>query len=296
MNIQTFNLNLLRALLALLESRSVSSASRQLNLTQPATSAALARLRQAFGDALLVREGNSMVLSPRAVRMLPRLRILMEEIEQTLSDETFDPRTTSRTFRIAATDDAIEIILTPLIVTLRDAAPNALIDILAVSEAVAHDLAAGKIDVAVTADWWLRQIKAREPLFTDRYVGLAARRKKYSLAEYVKAEHVLVAPHGRKTGVVDAALKKLGYARRVSVTVPDFASAARLVASSGMLATMPSRIAAHHARHYSLHVFEPPVALGELSIGIGSSIRGRSDPAIVWLAEQIRAHAAAINK
>jgi DNA-binding transcriptional LysR family regulator len=237
-----------------------------------------------------------MALSPRAERLLPQLRVLLADIEKTLTDERFDPRTTNRAFRIAATDDAIEIILTPFIIDLRNAAPNALVDIVAVSEVVANDLAAGKIDVAVTADWWLRQIKSREHLFTDRYAGLSARRRKFSLAEYVKAEHVLVAPHGRKTGVVDTALKEIGRVRRVSVTVPDFASAARLVASSGMLTTMPSRIAAHLAQHYSLHVFQPPVALEELSIGVGSSVRAQSDPAVRWLIEQIKAHAAAIDQ
>jgi DNA-binding transcriptional LysR family regulator len=122
-NIKTFDLNLLRALHALLENCNVSAAARQLNLSQPATSAALSRLRHALGDVLLVRDGNRMSLSPRAERLLPRVGLVMTEIELALRDDLFDPTTSERTFRIAATDDAIEIIVTPLIERLRIAAP-----------------------------------------------------------------------------------------------------------------------------------------------------------------------------
>jgi len=90
-NIRTFDLNLLRALHALLENSNVSAAARQLNLSQPATSAALSRLRHALGDVLLVRDGNCMSLSPRAERL--RVRLLMTEIELALRDDRFDPTT-----------------------------------------------------------------------------------------------------------------------------------------------------------------------------------------------------------
>src|SRR6201997_5324056 len=83
-NIRTFDLNLLRALHALLENCNASAAARQLNLSQPATSAGLSRLRHALGDVLLVRDGNRMSLSPRA-ELLPRVRLLMSEIDHPAS-------------------------------------------------------------------------------------------------------------------------------------------------------------------------------------------------------------------
>src|SRR5262249_29670885 len=117
-----------RALRALLETQSVSAAARLLNLTQSAASSAHSRLRYALGDVLLTREGNRMSLSPRAERLLPRIRFLMAEIELTLVDDSFDPAITERTYRIAATDDAIEIVVAPLIERLRTAAQGSLID------------------------------------------------------------------------------------------------------------------------------------------------------------------------
>ena len=287
-NIRTFDLNLLRALHALLENRSVSAAARQLNLTQPATSAALSRLRHALGDRLLVREGNRMSLSPRAERLLPRVRQLMSQIELALRDDRFDPATSERTFQIAATDDAIEILVTPLIERLHNAAPGILIDIVGVAEDVAGDLAAGKIDVAIAAGWWLRHARNREPLLKDRYVGISGNEKRLDLAAYASAQHVLVAPHGRKPGVVDGALRKIGMTRKVAITVPDFASAARLVATRPMIATMPSRIAVHYSEHYPLNVFELPLQLPDLAIAVASHPRAMSDPAIIWLMDEIR--------
>jgi DNA-binding transcriptional LysR family regulator len=212
-NIKTFDLNLLRALHALLENCNVSAAARQLNLSQPATSAALSRLRRA-----------RMSLSPRAERLLPRVRLLMTEIELALRDDRFDPTTSERTFRIAAIDDAIEIIVTPLIERLRIAAPGILMDIVGVAEDVAGDLAASKIDVAIAAGWWLRHARNREPLLRDRYVGISGNKKRFDLAAYASAQHVLVAPHGRNPGVVDSALRKIGMTRKVAITVPNFAT------------------------------------------------------------------------
>jgi DNA-binding transcriptional LysR family regulator len=294
-NIKTFDLNLLRALHALLENCNVSAAARQLNLSQPATSAALSRLRHSLSDVLLVRDGNRMSLSPRAERLLPRVRLVMTEIELALRDDLFDPTTSERAFRIAATDDAIEIIVTPLIERLRIAAPGILMDIVGVAEDVVNDLAAGKIDVAIAAGWWLRQALNRELLLSDRYVGISGSKKRYDLANYAGAQHVLVAPHGRNPGVVDRALRKIGMTRKVVITVPDFASAARLVATGSMIATMPSRIAVHYSKHYRLNVFELPLQLPELDIAVASHPRTMSDPAIIWLMDEIRVGARRAN-
>jgi DNA-binding transcriptional LysR family regulator len=294
-NIKTFDLNLLRTLRALLETCNVSAAARQLNLSQPATSAALSRLRHALGDLLLVRNGNRMSLSPRAERLLPRVRLVMTEIELALRDDPFDPTTSERTFRIAATDDAIGIIVTPLIERLRIAAPSILIDILGVAADVASDLAASKIDVAIAAGWYLRHARNREPLLRDRYVGLSCGKKHFDLAKYAGAQHVLVAPHGRNPGVVDNALRKMGMTRKVVITVPDFASAARLVATGSMIATVPSRIAVHYAKHYRLNVFAVPLQLPELNIAVASHPRAMSDPAITWLMDEIRRDARRAN-
>ena len=168
-------------------------------------------------------------------------------------------------------------------------------DIVGVAEDVAGDLAAGKIDVAIAAAWWLRHARNREPLLRDRYIGISGNKKRFDLAVYASAQHVLVAPHGRNPGVVDSALRKIGMTRKVAITVPDFASAARLVATGSMIATMPSRIAVHYSKHYRLNVFELPLQLPELDIAVAFHPRAMSDPAIIWLMDEIRGDAGRAN-
>src|SRR5262245_2978935 len=115
-NIRTFDLNLLRALRVLLDEPQVSSAARRLNLSQPATSAALARLRTALGDPLLERAGNQMVRTALGEELRPKLRRLLADIEQTLSaPAAFNPASSERTFRIAANDYSVAGILSSLL-------------------------------------------------------------------------------------------------------------------------------------------------------------------------------------
>jgi DNA-binding transcriptional LysR family regulator len=87
----------------------------------------------------------------------------------------------------------------------------------------------------------------------------------------------------------------MGMTRKVTVTVPDFASAARLVATGSMIATMPSRIAVHYSKHYQLNVFEVPLQLPELDIAMAFHPRAISDLGIVWLMDEFRGAAGRTN-
>src|SRR6202011_585194 len=103
-----------RVLDALLDEPQVSAAARRLNLSQPATSAALARLRDAFADPLLVRLGNRMALTALAEALRPKVRRVVAEIEQTLrAPANFNLATSERSFRIAANDYAVTAVLSP---------------------------------------------------------------------------------------------------------------------------------------------------------------------------------------
>ena len=183
--------------------------------------------------------------------------------------------------------------ITPLIERLRLAAPGILMDIVGVAEDVAGDLAASKIDVAITAGWWLRHARNREPL---RGIDTSA----FPATRNASISRPMPVPsmfwwHRRNPGVVDSALRKIGMTRKVAITVPDFVSAARLVATGSMIATMPSRIAVHYSKHYRLNVFEVPLQLPELDIAMAFHPRAMSDPAIIWLMDEIRGGAGRTN-
>src|SRR5262249_49689161 len=111
-DINRFDLNLLRVLDAMLSESQVSAAARRLNRSQPAMSAALTRLREALQDPILGRDGQRMRLTPLAERIRPRVRSLLQEIDQTLSEPAqFDAAASNRCFRILANDYAVTVVL-----------------------------------------------------------------------------------------------------------------------------------------------------------------------------------------
>src|SRR5262245_29635839 len=155
-DLASFDLNLLRVLDALLDSRSVSDAARRLGLSQPATSAALARLRQTLHDPLLVRAGNRMRSTPLAEELRPKLARILSEVTGALGAATrFDPTTTERRFRIGANDYGALVVMAPLAHRLRRTAPRATLEIMPCDGGVDAGLAAREIDLAVADRWTL---------------------------------------------------------------------------------------------------------------------------------------------
>src|SRR3954463_15435512 len=126
-----FDLNLLRVFDALLVARSVSGAALRLNLSQPATSAALGRMRTALSDPLLVRSGNRMRATALAEELHPRVERILEDVRDALgATAKFDPGVTPRRFRIGANDYASAALLAPLVQRLHAAAPHAALEVI----------------------------------------------------------------------------------------------------------------------------------------------------------------------
>jgi LysR family nod box-dependent transcriptional activator len=167
-NLRTFDLNLLRVLDALLTEPQVSAAARRLNLSQPATSAALLRLRNALADPLLVRVGNRMALTRLAEALRPKVRRLVAEIELTLgAPPDFDPATSERALRIAANDHAVVAVVSPLLQRLRRIAPRMRMEVLPFEDDFERRLAEGNYDVAVRDRWSMRTWRSLETLFHE---------------------------------------------------------------------------------------------------------------------------------
>lgn len=107
MNLASLDLNLLTSLDALLRERSVTRAAQRMNLSQPALSAALAKLRRHFGDELLTRSGNSYILTPLAVQLVDRCALALADIERVFSATAdFDPAACEREFTMLTSDSA----------------------------------------------------------------------------------------------------------------------------------------------------------------------------------------------
>lgn len=293
-NLRTFDLNLLRVLDALLEEPQVSAAARRLNLSQPATSAALKRLRDALGDPLLVRGGHQMILTALAERLRPKVRRLIADIEETLrAPEVFRPAHSQRSFRIAANDYAVIALLCPLLHQSQRTAPGITVEILPFEDDFERRLAEGNYDLAIRDRWAMRSWRHLETVFREDYVCIARRDHprlsgKPTLDEFLAEGHVLISSAGRTQGVVDSALDRLKRKRRVTITLPHFIAAPAVVARTDCIMTIARRAAVETVKTYNLRTFPPPLRLPGFDVATAWHPRSETDAGVTWLREQVR--------
>lgn len=297
------DLNLLVVLDALLTERHVTRAGRRVGLTQPATSRALARLREHFGDPLLIRDGNALLPTSRAEQLAEPLRSALAALSGALADPTpFDPATARLTFSIAAADFGQFVALPPLIAHLQKVAPG--VDLVVKdlgATPIAAALAEDRVDLALAP----RPGSARLPrrvgevfdegahlyrrhLFDERFVCLVRRehprvKKRLTLETFVSLPHAFIAPRGTPGGIVDDALAALGRQRRVAVMLQSFLVAPWLIAESDLVITLAERLARALSNTLPLRVLPPPVALPPFAIEAIWHERRHRDPAHRWL-------------
>ncbi len=176
MTLRSTNLNLLPVLRALLKRTSVSRASDEIGLSQPAVSSALNRLRAIFGDQLLIQVGHSMRLTPRAQRLLPMLEEVCAGIEGLLAENKFVLREAERCFVVAAAD-YMELLVGPSLIKMLDAvAPGISVRFTNVPVDLNEQLSAGTIDVAIIlhAEALARGMSFTKAGYEDRMVGVVA--------------------------------------------------------------------------------------------------------------------------
>ena len=283
------DLNLVPTLHALLEERSVTGAARRIGRSQPAVSHALARLREHFGDSLLVRTGRRMALTARGEALLPEVRRTVDALDALWSAAPLDPSSWSTTLRLV-TDDLIGVTLLPrLWRALAQQAPQVELDVLPRgAPGRKARVRAGHADVAVGDFSEAGRDLHRAELFTDRWVTVVRRNHglpaQPSAAAWAQQRHVIVSPTGGRRGVVDPALEAVGLSRQVPVAVPHFATAVALVGASDLLLTTPWTL----AQSTGLRVVEPPVALPEVRMSMLWHPRAHADPVQRWFRDLLR--------
>lgn len=289
------DLNLLVALDALLEAENVTRAARRIGLSQSALSSALGRLRQLFGDPILVRATGGMAPTPMARRLREPVRRALDEVAAMLRPAgPFDPKTPHR-FRIAVTDYVGLVLLPAIAARVLRAGPAIDLEVRTLDDwnLPADELDRGALDLAVS---FFREVPPRlraEHLFDESFVcavrrGHPAVGRRLGLRQYTALPHLLVSPRAGVTGTVDAALAARGLSRRVAVTVPHFAVAPAVLARTDCVATLATRVARLGARLAPLRLLPPPLDLPAFSVHMVWHPHTDADPASTWLREQIR--------
>ncbi|MCJ2371838.1 LysR family transcriptional regulator [Pseudomonas sp. RGM 3321] len=297
-DIRALDLNLLKALDALLDERSVTRAANRLSLTQPAVSGMLNRLRESFDDPLFVRAQRGIVPTLRAEQLAMPVKQLLANIEGMLQPQNFDPLTASMTIRIASTDYALRAAAVPFLSALRVQAPNIRVSVQPVDhQKLQNQLDLGEIDLALVTPEAVTPGLHAIALFDESYVCVMrsehpdAMNSELSLDQFCALDHVLVSPAGGGFhGVTDEALEKLGRSRRVTVSVASFLVLPEILMCSDLIAVVPRRLAVHQV---GLRSLEPPVEIPGFRKTLVWHERTHSDAGHRWvrslMVETIRA-------
>jgi DNA-binding transcriptional LysR family regulator len=289
------DLNLLIVFDALMQERNLTRAGRRLGLSQPATSHALARLRQMLNDDLFVRAPEGMQPTSRAQQMAEPIREALRVLRLTLEPENFEPAISSRCFTLLVNNYAARAVVPALSRKVAEAAPNASLDIRPVGAVdVLDQLDAGGVDVALSTlvDGGERFKCVR--ITDDDYVALldvqhpAAREAELSAQRLAEIPHVVITSSGDDTGFVDDALEELGLVRKVATRVP-FLSVVLMLVGADRLAIVPRRAANGLTQICPLVVKELPFASPRIALSLIWHRRFDNHPAQRWLRGMIRA-------
>jgi len=286
-DIRGLDLNLLKALDALLDERSVTRAAQRLALTQPAVSGMLTRLRECFGDPLFVRTQRGIVPTPRALALAAPLKQVLEGVEGLLQPAAFDPATAALTLNIVSTDYALQAVVVPLLAALRQAAPGMRVAVLPVQNRPLHaELERGDVDLALISPEHTPPDLHVRRLFDERYVcvmreGHPDAAAPLSLDRFCALDHVLVSYNGGSfCGVTDEALAVLGRQRRVTVSVTSFCVLPKILRDSDLIAVVPRRLALCHKE---LVMREAPLEIPGFTKTLAWHERTHHSPVHRWL-------------
>jgi DNA-binding transcriptional LysR family regulator len=284
-DIKTLDLNLLKVLNALLEERSVTRAAARLGLTQPAVSGILLRLREGFGDPLLVRAHRGMVPTGRALELAPSIRRVLADIEGLLQPPSFDPVAADLTFNLAASDYALSVILQPFFAALRQHAPGIRTVVHPFARpGIAPLLESGAIDLALNAGSSDSSLHIQN-LFEERFVcilreGHPASNREWSLDLFCSLDHALVAFDGSLEAFTDRALAEIERARRVVLSVANFMILPKLIASTDVVAVVPARLVMGMP---GILQRPPPLPMPTFSLAMLWHERSHNDRAHAWI-------------
>jgi DNA-binding transcriptional LysR family regulator len=293
--LRRLDLNLLTALEALLSLRSVTAAASRLHVTQPSMSGSLARLRDHFGDPLLVPVGRKMELTPLGELLLDPVREALEKIEWAISMRPdFDPATARRHFQVCASEATVLTLLVDVIRRAEELAPGVTIELLPSDLGqIAERLSRRELDFAFIAEHLALAEHPCEVVINDTFhcvvwSGNRRVKKALSLEHYLALGHA-VTRYGfdRRPGFEQYTLERLGVERRVEVSCTTPALLGPLVVGTQRIATVPTRLAQQQAQFLPLKLFEPPLELPPLRVAAQWHRSREGDGATRWLRDLV---------
>ncbi|AGB73408.1 MULTISPECIES: LysR family transcriptional regulator [Rhizobium] len=294
MRFNGLDLNLLVALDALMSERNLTAAARSINLSQPAMSAAVARLRTYFQDELFTMAGREFIPTRRAEGIAPAVREALLQIQLSIiSREPFDPARSDRRFKIVLSDYVTLVFFERIAERVAREAPGVSFEFLPPGDDNEDLLRRGDVDFFILPEIFLSNAHPQARLFDDVHVCVGCTSNKqleepFTFERYMSMGHVVAKFYTRRPGLEDSCLLEHGRERRIDVVVHGFSMIPSMVSGNERIGTMPLRLAQHFARTMPLRIVELPLPRHlPFTEAVQWHELHNSDPGSVWMREML---------
>ncbi|SPP97952.1 MULTISPECIES: transcriptional regulator NodD1 [Bradyrhizobium] len=290
MRFKGLDLNLLVALDALMTERNLTAAARKIHLSQPAMSAAIARLRSYFRDELFTMRGRELVPTPGAEALAGPVREALLHIQLSIiSRDAFDPTQSSRRFRFILSDFMTIVFFRKIVDRIAQEAPAVRFELLPFSDEPDELLRRGEVDFLILPELFMSSAHPKATLFDETLVCVGCRANKQlsrqlTFEKYISMGHV-AAKFGRalRPNLEEWFLLEHGVKRRIEIVVQGFSLIPPILLDTGRIGTMPLRLAKHFEKRMPLRIVEPPLPLPAFTEAVQWPAFHNTDPASIWM-------------
>lgn len=280
------DLNLYRVFATVYRERNLTRAAELLCLSQSAVSHAIGRLRTAIDDPLFIRDGQGVVPTALADRLMPDIEAALTLLQlASARTQTFQPARDIGSITVAMNDELEPSLLPPLVAQLRRVLTD--VDIASVRldrRSLRADLAARRLDIAIDVAQPVAPDIGHVAIASDDFVVVSRAPLALTPAGYFAAQHVIVSSRRSGRAVEDMALAKLGFERQVVLRCQHFEAACKIVAASDCLLTLPRRQVPPNS---GLAVMAMPIAMPALELHAYWHRPREQEPALMWLRDQL---------
>ena len=251
MKLNNVDLNLFVVFDTIYREKNLTRASESLNITQPAVSNSLRRLRELFNDQLFVRQDGKMIPTATAKSLADRVQNALVALDESLYElDSFDYETSTRTFRLAMNDDAESSLLPYLMEFLQNRAPGISVESYSIPRRdLAREFSTGQLDFAFDAPLISVPNLLHRYLTEDTYICATRKgppsvtQKAISLEDYTALPHAHVSSRRKGQGHIDLHLNRQGLTRNIRIRTPNSHTAVAIAEKTDMLLTLPRRVA-----------------------------------------------------
>ena len=288
--IETLDLNLLRVFDAVARERHVTRAAQRLNLSQPAVSNALSRLRQALGDELFLRRPGGVEPTELARNLAPAVASVLDRLRETLSAHApFDPATSERVFTVALSEYAETVLAPAVLERMAREAPRCLLAIRHGDRTNAIDLLErGEAELALAVLAEPPALYTRVRLLPEAFLTLMRQDHplaagRMTAARFTAYPHLLHSPNGSRDGALDRVLAEAGHPRRLGAVVAHLSAVPDILKRTEMVMTLSARLARCLAATHGLALRDVPVEIRHVRLSLIFHRRFEADAGHAWL-------------